>query len=65
MNINDLKTIVTNTKKKYPIIAASVQETLELCLMEIDEGESISHEIELALGDIKEQIEEIGGKCDW
>lgn len=44
------------TTKRYPALKSDIEGLIELCIMEIEEGESATHEIELCWTSIKDLI---------
>jgi hypothetical protein len=56
-NLQNLKSLVTNTIKDYPQLKDEVTELYYLAVSEIEEGGSESHECDLAERDILELIE--------
>lgn len=55
--MENLKSVVIETIRKYPHLKDEVMGLYELCLSEIEEGGSTSHEIELCLSDIQDLID--------
>ena len=43
---------------RYPELRDDVEDFYQLCLDEIEQGGSVSHEIELCMGSIEEAIED-------
>lgn len=55
--MENLKSFVIETIQKYPHLKDEVVDLYELCLSEIEEGGSTTHEIELCLSDIQDLID--------
>ena len=55
--IKELRAFCKDTIKTYPQLTGEIEGLLELCLDEIDAGESTDHEINLCYRDIKQLIE--------
>ena len=56
--MRELKIYATEWARKYPNKLRQINELLQLCQDEIDEGGSEAHEIELCAEDIKQICEE-------
>jgi len=57
MPLEELRGYCKEVIKDYPKIESDIVELFTLCVSEIEEGGSESHEVELCLGDIEELIE--------
>lgn len=58
MNLAQLKIEINRLCENYPDKAEEIQDLYQLCLDEIEQGESTPHEIELCLGGIDDLIKE-------
>jgi len=56
MPLEELRGYCKEVIKDYPKIESDIVELFTLCVSEIEEGGSESHEVELCLGDIEELI---------
>lgn len=57
-NLEQLEEYVKKAIKEYPELKSSIMSLFQLCLDEIEEGGSRTHEIELCVNDIEENINE-------
>ena len=55
-NMKQLLEFANQTMERYPAIKSDVEELIELCVMEIGEGGSTTHEIELCKTSIQDLI---------
>lgn len=60
MNLLQLKSFVRENANHYPHLKDEIYDLYELCLDEIEQGESVAHEIELCINSIEQLIEEDG-----
>lgn len=58
MNLQYLRTFIKEKIEQYPNLKDKMMDLYELCLQEISDGDSISHQVDLCIFDIKEMIEE-------
>ncbi len=58
MSLNDLKIEVNRMSEAFPDKAEEIQGLYQLCLDEIEQGESKEHEIELCIESINQLFEE-------
>lgn len=58
MDLKYLRTFIKEQIEKYPNLKDKIMDLYELCLQEIEDGDSISHQVDLCIFDIKELIEE-------
>jgi len=56
MNLKELRKYKNETIEKYPQHKEEINDFYELCLNEIEEGGSETHEIELCINDIEELL---------
>lgn len=56
-SITDLNEYASEMRKKHPQHEDEILSLVQLCKDNIDEGESVSHEVELAIEDIKQLCE--------
>lgn len=56
-NVRDLQKYIKETLKKHPKLKEDLLDLYQLCIGEIEDGESEIHEVELCMRDIKELIE--------
>ena len=54
--MEQLLEFASQTTKRYPALKSDIEELIELCIMEIEEGGSATHEIELCWASIKDLI---------
>ena len=62
MDLNYLKEKLDAAMEQHPSRAAEIRELLYMAQDEIDDGESMENEVELALGSLQEIIEEENSK---
>ena len=55
-NMKQLLEFAKQTMERYPAIKSDVEELIELCVMEIEDGGSRRHEIELCWINIQDLI---------
>jgi len=58
MNLQYLRTFIKEKIEQYPNLKDKIMDLYELCLQEIEDGDSVSHQVDLCIFDIKELIEE-------
>ena len=58
MNLQDLRTFIKEKIQEYPDLKSQMIGLYELCLQEIEDGDSESHQVNLTIFDINELIEE-------
>lgn len=58
MNSEYLNKFAKDTISKHPELKNEIEELLQLCQSEIEDGGSLTHERELCYGSIKELLEE-------
>jgi len=58
MNLQYLRTFIKEKIEQYPNLKDKIMDLYELCLQEIADGDSVSHQVDLCIFDIKELIEE-------
>lgn len=58
MNLQDLRNFIKEQIELYPDLKSRMVGLYELCLQEIEDGDSVSHQVNLCIFDIKELIEE-------
>ncbi len=56
--LNNLRGYVIENAKSYPTLKEQMYDLFFLCKSEIEEGESVQHEIDLCIADIEQLIEE-------
>ena len=61
MNLQYLRTFIKEKIQQYPDLKNQMIGLYELCLQEIEDGDSESHQVNLCIFDIKELIEEHNG----
>jgi hypothetical protein len=55
-NMKQLLEFAKQTMERYPAIKSNIEELIELCVMEIEDGGSRRHEIELCKTSIQDLI---------
>ena len=58
MNLQYLRTFIKEKIQQYPDLKNQMIGLYELCLQEIEDGDSESHQVNLTIFDINELIEE-------
>lgn len=58
MNLNYLKNFVKEKISEYPSLEDDIRGFYHLCLQEIEDGGSETHEVDLCISDIEDLIEE-------
>lgn len=58
MTIDDLRKFIREKSLEYPHLESEFYDYYSLCLSEIEEGGSKTHEIELCINSIEETIKE-------
>ena len=58
MNLQDLRTFIKEKIQLYPDLKNQMIGLYELCLQEIEDGDSESHQVGFCIFDINELIEE-------
>lgn len=61
MDLKYLRTFIKEQIELYPDLKSQMVGLYELCLQEIEDGDSVSHQVNLCIFDIKELIEEHNG----
>ena len=61
MDLKYLRTFIREQIAQYPDLKSQMVGLYELCLQEIEDGDSESHQVNLCIFDIKELIEEHNG----
>lgn len=56
--MDELRNFIIQKCNQYPYLKDSIVDFYQLCLDEIEEGGSPSHEIELCMSDVNDLIEE-------
>jgi hypothetical protein len=58
MDLKYLRTFIKEQIELYPDLKSQMVGLYELCIQEIEDGDSVSHQVDLCIFDIKELIEE-------
>lgn len=57
--MEELRNYCREVISKYPLIREEVEDLYTLCMTEIEDGGSTTHEIELCMSDIQELINDL------
>lgn len=56
-NLSELRRWIFQQKEQYPSLANAMQEFLDLCITEIEDGASVTHEINLCVDSVSDLVD--------